>query len=111
MKGRARMDGLEEAPVRVAEIGDRVERDVRHRLAEDDVEDEPVVERTGRVADRAREGLARLHREARAVERGVERGVPLRHGAGRRVADRLAEREILEEAAPVGLAHSTISIP
>ncbi len=99
----ARIDGLEEASLRVAEIGDGVQRNVRHRLAEDDMEGEQVVDRARRIADGAREGLGALGREARPVEGGIERGVARVQRARRRVADRLAEPEILEEAARRGL--------
>ena len=99
----ARIDGLEEAAVGVAEIGDGVERDVRHRLAEHDVEGEQVVDRARRIADRPGEGLGALRREARPVERRIERGVADVERARRRVADRLADAEILEEAAGGGL--------
>ena len=56
-------------------------------------------------ADGAGEGVGGLHREAGAVERGVEGGVALGHRARRGVADGLAEAVILEEAAGVGLGH------
>ena len=90
---------MQEAAVGVAEIGDRIERDVRHGLAEHDVEDQQVVDRRARIADRIGERVGGLQREARAVERVVERDVAGRDGARGRVADGLAEAEILEEIA------------
>ena len=107
----ARIDRLEKAPVRIAEIGDGVERDVGHGLAEHDVEDEPVVEGASRVPDRLGEGIRGLHREARAVERGVERGVARRDGARGCVANRLAEPEVLEEAPRIGLHRLHLTAP
>ena len=44
---------LREPAIGVAEISDRVERDVRHRLAEHDMEGEQVVDRACRIADGA----------------------------------------------------------
>ena len=102
-QGLARIDRPAEPALGVAEIGERVEGDVRHGLAEHHVEGEQVVERALRVAEGAGEGVRRLHGEARAVEAGVERHVADRHGARRGVADGLAEAEILEEAAGIRL--------
>ena len=99
----AGIDRLEKAAGGVAEIGDRVERDVGDRLAEHDVEGEQVVDRRLRIADRAGEGLGALHGEARPVERRIKRDVAGRERARRRVAERLAEAEVLEEPAGGGL--------
>ncbi len=99
----ARIDRLEEAPIGIAEIGDGIERNVRHRLAEDDVKDEQVVDRRRGIADRAGEGVRGLHGETRAVERRIERRIPGPHRARRRMDDGVAEVEILEEAAGTGL--------
>ena len=74
----ARIDRREEAHVGVAEVGDRVERDVGHGLAEGDVEDEQVVDRAVAVARGARERLGAVQRIARAGERDVERAVARR---------------------------------
>ena len=46
-------------------------------------------------------------REARAVERGIERNVADRQRARGRVLDDLADPEILEKVARIGLAHGT----
>ncbi len=94
----ARIDRAQEAAIRIAEIGDRVERDVGDGLAEHDVEHEQVVDRRARIADRIGERVGRLRRKARAEQRVVERDVAGRHGARRRVADGLAEPEVLEES-------------
>ena len=101
----ARIDRLQEPATGVAQIGDGVEGDVGHRLAEHDVENEQVVDRRMPVADRMREGVGGLDGEARAVEGGVERDVARRHRARRGVADRLADPKVLEEIARIGLAH------
>jgi hypothetical protein len=46
-----------EATLGIAEIGERVEGDIRHRLAEYDVEGQQVVERARRVTEGLREGI------------------------------------------------------
>ena len=71
----ARIDRAQEAAVRVAEVRDRIERDVRHGLAEHDVEHQQVVERRGRIADRVGERVGGLRRKARAEQRVVERDI------------------------------------
>ena len=105
-RGRERIAGidrLEEAPIGIAEIGDGIERDIRHRLAEDDMEHEQVVDRRRGIADRASEGVRGLHRKARAVERRIERCIAGPHRARRRMDDAVAEVEILEETSGTGL--------
>ena len=59
-----------------------------------------------RIADRLREGVRRLHREARPVEAHVERDVAGADGARRGVLQHLADREVLEEVAELGFACS-----
>ena len=103
---------LQEPAIGVAEIGDRVQRDVGHRLAEHDMEGEQIVDRACRVADGASEGFRALRREAAAGERRIERGVAAGQRARRRVTDRLAEAKVLEEPACRGLggrsSHPTV---
>jgi hypothetical protein len=53
----AGMDRRENAAGGIAEIGNRVERDVRYGLAEHDVEDEEIIDRRAWIADRAREDI------------------------------------------------------
>ena len=74
----AGIDRAAEIAAGVAEIGDGIERDVRHGLAEHDVEDEQVVDRRARIADRLGERVRRLHREARAEQAVVERDIAAR---------------------------------
>ena len=104
----ARKDRRAEATVRVTQVGDGVERDVRHRLAEHDVEHQQVVDRRPLEPERARELVGGMKGEAAAGEADIERDVALRHGARRRVPDLLAEPEILEEVAGIGL-HAAIA--
>ena len=40
----SRVDRIQEAAFRIAKIGDGVERHLRHRLAEDQVEDQQVIQ-------------------------------------------------------------------
>src|SRR5581483_2310618 len=82
----------------------RVERDVGHGLAEDNVEHQQVVERRLPVANFFCEYVRRLHREARAENRLIDRDVACCDGAGRGMPDGLSEPEILEEIARIGLA-------
>ena len=95
----ARKDRLQEPAIGIAEISDRVQRDVRHRLAEYDMEGEQIVDRAGRIADRASEGFRALWREARPGQRRIKRGVATIQRARRRVPDRLTEAKVLEEPA------------
>src|SRR3546814_8813742 len=60
------------AAVGIAEVGDRVQRDIRHRLAEHHVEGEQVVHRRRRQAAGLGENFRRLQREAGTVERSEE---------------------------------------
>ena len=86
----------------VTEIGDGIERDIRHGLAEDDVKDQEVVDRRSRIAEAGGKSVRRLHRETRAEQAIIERDVAERDGARRGVADHLAELEVLEEIAGIG---------
>ena len=97
----AGIDLLQEAPLGIAEIGDGVLRDVRDRLAEYGVEDEEVVERTFRQANRLRENVGRLQCKARTIKRGIERRVALGQRARRGMRDLLPEAEVLEEVSGV----------
>jgi hypothetical protein len=58
------------------------------------------------------DGLGEFRRgidgEARAVQRGVERHVTRGHSARRGVTDHLAEAEILEVIAGIGLGHDDV---
>ena len=67
----------------------------------------PCVNRRARISDGGREGIRGLHREARTEQRVVERDVADRHSAWRCVRDGLAEPEVLEEIAGVGLGHGS----
>ena len=92
-----------EAHIGVTEVGDGVERDVGHGLAEHRVEDQQVVDRLARIAERAGELGVAVQRVAVAGERDVERGVALGEGARHGVADLEAGLEILEVVAGAGL--------
>ena len=66
--GVAGIDRHAPAELGIAEIGDGIERDVRHGLADHDMEDQQVVERRARQAERAGEDVRGVDGEARAVE-------------------------------------------
>ncbi|TPW07986.1 MAG: hypothetical protein FD124_723 [Alphaproteobacteria bacterium] len=105
----ARVDGREETPFRIAEIGDRIQRHIRHRLAEHHVEREQRIDRRARQSAALRERIGREQRITRPRQRRVQRHVPTRHRARRRVADHLPEPEVLEKVAGVGFgAHSSL---
>ena len=99
----ARIDGDEKAAGRVAEIGHRIQRDIRHRLAEDDVEHEQIVDGRMAIADAARESFGRLHGETGSVQGRKSATSPLVTVRGVACAMIFAEAEILEEAARTGL--------
>src|SRR5262249_43907026 len=93
----------EEAALGVAQVGDGIERDVRHGLAEHRMEHDQVVDRGARVADGARERVGGLHGEARAVEAVVDGDVARRQRTRRGVLQHLAQGKIRKEADEVGL--------
>ena len=67
------------------------------------MKDEQIVDRRALIADRLREGGRRLHGEARQIQRRIERDVADRDRARRRVANDLADFEVLEEIADIDL--------
>ena len=92
----AGIDGRQKAAIGIAEVRDRIERDVRHRLAEDDVEDDQIVDRRRRVSDRAGERRRGLHGKPAPVEPLIDRRVALGDRARRRVGDHLPNAEAFE---------------
>src|SRR6266511_1808530 len=98
---------VEHAARGIAEIGDRIERDVGYGLAEHDVKNEQVIDRRERIADRAREGIGGLDRKTRAEQTIVERHVSHGDRARRGMPDDLADAEIFEEIAGTGLRHES----
>ena len=55
----AGIDRAEKAAIGIAEIGDGVERNVRHGLAEHDMEHQQIVDRAAGIADRMGEASRR----------------------------------------------------
>src|SRR5262249_52829148 len=106
----AGIDRRENTAGGIAEIGNRVERDVRYGLAEHDVEDEEIVDRRARIADRAREHIRGLHGKTRAEQAVIERHVPDRDGASNGLLDHLADAEVFKEIAATGLRHMSPQI-
>ena len=99
----AGIDRRAEPALGVAEIGDGVERDVRHGLAEDHVEDQQIVDRRTRIPDRLGEGVGRVNGKAHAVQRRVQGDVAGGDGARRGMDDLLADPKVFEVVAGVGL--------
>src|SRR5262249_21979171 len=106
----AGVDRRENAAGGIAEIGNRVERDVRYGLAEHDVEDQEIIDRRAWIADRARKDIRGLHGKTRTEQAVVERHVPHRDGAGNGVLDHLADAEVFKEIAATGLRHMSHQI-
>ena len=104
----ARIDRPQELSGRVTKIGESVQRNVRHRLPENHVEGDEVRDRARRIADAPREGVGGLHHEAVAVEPLIHRHVAGRDGARRRVADDVADDEVLEEPTCPGHARAPL---
>ena len=104
-QGVAGVEQRPEAAIGIAEICDRVQRDVRHAAPERQMEGQEILERRPRQPGHARQRRRAVHGEARAGQRQVQGGVALGHGARRGVEDLLADREVLEEVALGGLAH------
>ena len=101
----ARIEQSAEPAIGIAEVGDGVERHVRHAASERQVEGQQIVERRPRQSGHARERRRAVHGEPGAGQRQIQGGIALGHGARRGVQDLLAEHEVLEEVAPRGLAH------
>ena len=97
--GVSGIEGLQKPAIRIAEIGHRIDRDVRHGLAEDDVERADIIHRRARKAAAASELVGGLKGEARAVKRVVNGHVARGDRAGCGVQDFLTDMETVEEIA------------
>src|SRR4029077_167078 len=98
--------GRPEAPVGIAQIGNCVQRDIRHAAPEDQMEDQHVVQRGARQFEPPGEFVGTGKRETRAGQRDVKRALPLAHRARRGVGNGLPDPEVFEEAAGIGLARA-----
>ena len=90
-------DRQEPARLGIAEVRHGVEADVRHGLAEDEVEGGEIVDRAPRQPAGAGELVRGGEREAAGIERDVERALAFGDGARHRVGQDLADRVVLEE--------------
>ncbi len=94
----------------VAEVRDRIERDIVDRLSEHDVEGEQVVDRLAWVAQRSSELRRTVEWIARTRQPDVDRRFAFRDGPGHRVHELCADFEILEKIAWIGLGHVISSV-
>ena len=77
-------------------VGDRIQRDVGHRFAEHQMEDQPIVDRTARQTDRSGDFHRRSNGKARAEQTEIECQITLGHGARCCVQQFLADCEVFE---------------
>src|SRR5262249_47817492 len=105
IKSVSGIDRREDTAGGVAEIGDGVERDVRYRLAKHDVEDEKVIDRRARIADRTRADIRGLRGKTRAKQAIVERDGAYRAVERNGVLDPLSSVEVSKKIAAAGLRH------
>jgi len=91
--------GYAKTHICVAEVGGRIQRHVRNRSTEDDVEDQQVVNDFPLEAECAPQFARTVQRPAITGQCDVEREVALGNGPGNRVVEDLAAREIFEEVA------------
>ena len=91
--------------LRIAKIGHRIQRDVRHRFAKDNVKRSPILNRALAKTARTRKFIRRIKRMPRRVERMIQRPFPPRYGAWHRVIDHLTDGIIFEKPARIGLGH------
>src|SRR3974390_2098775 len=104
MQRVAGINRLQKTTAGVAKIGDGIERDVGHGLAEHHVKHQEIVDRRTRITDRGCENIGRLHGEAWPEQTIVNRDITERDSARGSVADLLAEAKILEKIAGIGFA-------
>ena len=103
LRGRAdripRIDRLQPAPLGIAQIGDGVQRDIGHRLAEDDVKGRQIIQRAFRQAATPREFVRRIKRVPHRIKRVIHRPLATRNSARHRVVDHLPDMVILKKPA------------
>ena len=104
-RGRERIagkHGLEEFAIRVAQIGDRIERNVRHSFTKHNMERQHVVYRGAIITNLARHLVRRLQRKPCGEQRRIKRDIPSRDRTRRRVRQHLANFKVFKEIARIG---------
>ena len=99
VKRIAREDRFDEPDVGVAQIGRRIEGDVRYRAPEHDVEDQHVVHRRPLEAERPGELGGAVERPSVSGQGYVQGDIAIGDCARDRVVEDLARGEVLEEVA------------
>ncbi|MNT56644.1 hypothetical protein D3C72_1939600 [compost metagenome] len=95
----------EEAHLGIAKVGDRVQRNIRHGLAERGVEHQQVLQRPARQAQLRGAGVGAAQCSAAAGQADVQAAVALGQRARRGMAQAHAHAEILEKVAGAVLLH------
>ncbi len=104
-QGVAGPDRGQPAPLGITQIGHRIERDIRHGFAKDDVKSDQIIQRAGRQAAVFGELVGGIKRMPRGVEHMIKRPFAPRHGARHRVVQYFAQAVVFEKAPCVGLGH------
>ena len=87
------------APLGIAKVGHRIERDIRHGFAEHHMERRHIVQRSRRQSQGTGEFIRRRKSKAVAVQRRIQGDIARIHRARRGMTDFLAEAEIFKEIA------------
>ena len=91
------------APLGIAQIGHRIQRNIRNSLAKDHMERRQVIDRGAFQTALSRKDIGRIERVARRIERMIQSALALAHGARHGMLNHLAEGVVFKKAACVGL--------
>ena len=94
----------------IPQIGHRIQTDIGHSLAKDDVKRRQIIQRRSRQATAAREFIRGIQRMPRGIEHVVKRPLPAGDGARHGMEDGFAEGIVLEEAAGIGFHALTFGV-
>ena len=101
----SQMHGLQEPPLRIAQIGHRVQRHIRHRFAKHRVKADQIIQRGLMQPAIARKLVRRIKRMPRRVERVIHRPLAARQGPWHPVLDHLAHGIVFKEPPRARLRH------
>ena len=101
-EGVAREYGTEKTAFSVTQVCNSIERNVRNRFSEDDVECCKFVEWAARQSAGSRERVGTVERKSMRIERSNECPVAVRYRSRRDVGKFLASKEIFKEVSPKG---------